>query len=107
MEVIKILSIVLILIGCFFFTTGTIGLIRFPDFYARMHATGKGDTLAVLICLIGLALYHTFHHGAVLDGIKLVFIAVFMFMANPTATHAISRAAFRCGVKPWTREENK
>ena len=72
-----------------------------------MHATGKGDTLAVLICLIGLALYHTFHHGAVLDGIKLVVIAVFMFMANPTATHAISRAAFRCGVKPWTREENK
>ena len=107
MEIIKIISIVLILIGCLFFTTGTIGLIRFPDFYSRMHATGKGDTLAVLICLIGLALYHTFHHGAVLDGIKLVVIAVFMFMANPTATHAISRAAFRCGVKPWTREENK
>ncbi|MDI6687425.1 MAG: monovalent cation/H(+) antiporter subunit G [Desulfobacterales bacterium] len=107
MEVVKTISIVLILIGCFFFTTGTIGLIRFPDFYSRMHATGKGDTLAVLICLVGLALYHAFHHGAILDSIKLVVIAVFVFLANPTATHAISRAAFRCGVKPWTREENK
>jgi multicomponent Na+:H+ antiporter subunit G len=107
MEIIKIISIVFILTGCFFLTTGTIGLIRFPDFYSRMHATGKGDTLGVLICLIGLALYHTFFHGAVLDGIKLLVIAVFMFMANPTATHAISRAAFRCGVKPWTMEKNK
>ncbi len=107
MEIIKIISIVFVLIGCFFFATGTIGLIRFPDFYSRMHATGKGDTLAVLISLMGIALYHIFYHGAVLDSIKLIVIAVFVFLANPTATHAISRAAFRCGVKPWTREENK
>jgi multicomponent Na+:H+ antiporter subunit G len=107
MEIVKIISIVLILTGCFFFTTGTIGLIRFPDFYSRMHATGKGDTLAVLICLVGLALYHAFNHGAILDCIKLVVVAVFIFLANPTATHAISRAAFRCGVKPWIRGENK
>jgi multicomponent Na+:H+ antiporter subunit G len=107
MEVVKIISIVLIITGCFFFATGTIGLIRFPDFYSRMHATGKGDTLAVLISLIGLSIYHAFYHGAILDSIKIVVIAVFMFLANPTATHAISRAAFRCGVKPWTREKNK
>ncbi|RLC27044.1 MAG: hypothetical protein DRH21_00370 [Deltaproteobacteria bacterium] len=107
MEIVKIISIVFILTGCFLFTTGTIGLLRFPDFYSRMHATGKGDTLAVLICLIGLALYHGFHHGAILDSIKLVVVAVFIFLANPTATHAISRAAFRCGVKPWTRGGNK
>jgi multisubunit Na+/H+ antiporter MnhG subunit len=34
-------------------------------------------------------------------------IAVFMFYAQPTATHAICRAAFRCGVEPWTREEKE
>jgi multicomponent Na+:H+ antiporter subunit G len=107
MEVIKAISVVFILVGCFFFTTGTIGLLRFPDFYARMHATGKGDTLAVLIVLIGLSIYHAAHHGAILDSIKILFIAVFMFLANPTSTHAISRAAFRCGVKPWTKEDSK
>ena len=37
------LVILLICAGTFFFTTATIGLFRFPDFYSRMHATGKGD----------------------------------------------------------------
>jgi multicomponent Na+:H+ antiporter subunit G len=84
--------------GLFFFTTATLGLLRLPDFYARLHATGKGDTLAVLLSLIGLAVYN----GMSITSVKIVFIAVFMFLAQPTATHAISRAAFRCNVQPWT-----
>ena len=106
-EIVKGISVILILGGCFFFTTGTIGFLRFPDFYSRMHATGKGDTLAVFMALVGLSIYHGVLHGAILDSIKILIIAVFVFLANPTATHAISRAAFRCGVKPWTREESK
>jgi multicomponent Na+:H+ antiporter subunit G len=86
--------------GFFFFTTATLGLLRLPDFYARLHATGKGDTLAVFLSLLGFALYYGFS----LTGLKIVFIAVFMFLAQPTATHAISRAAYRCGVRPWTYE---
>jgi len=83
--------------------TGSIGLVRFPDFYTRMHATGKSDTLAVLFCLFGVAIYH----GLTLDSIKLVLIAVFVFIANPTGTHSICRAAFRCNIKPWTRKKGK
>ena len=96
----EILSIFFVLSGFFFFVTATLGLLRFPDFYARLHATGKGDTLAVLLSLIGLA----FYHGFSLTSVKIVFIAVFMFLAQPTATHAISRAAFRCKLQPWTSE---
>ena len=96
-----VISILLMLIGFFFFATATLGLLRLPDFFARLHATGKGDTLAVLISLAGLAVYHGFS----LTSAKIVFIAVFMFLAQPTATHAISRAAFRCGVRPWTLPE--
>ncbi len=107
MEVVTGISVIFILVGCFFFATGTIGFLRFPDFYSRMHATGKGDTLAVLITLVGLSIYHAAYNGAILDSIKIVVVAVFVFLANPTATHAISRAAFRCGVKPWTREGSK
>ena len=86
------------LAGFFFFLTATVGLLRLPDFYSRMHATGKGDTLAVLFSLIGLAVYE----GFTITSIKIVLIAVFMFLAQPTATHAIARAAFRCNVKPLT-----
>jgi multicomponent Na+:H+ antiporter subunit G len=100
---------IFLLLGLLFFTGGTIGLLRLPDFFCRMHATGKGDTLAVLLSLIGLAIYNAFSGGfstaSILVSVKIVFIAIFWFLAGPTATHAISRAAFRCGVKPWTLKD--
>ena len=46
--------------GVFFMLTGAIGLIRFPDFYTRMHAAGKCDTLGSLLVLTGLAWYGGF-----------------------------------------------
>lgn len=101
MQIMVIISVLFMLAGLFFFTTATIGLLRLPDFYSRLHATGKGDTLAVLYSLIGLAIYNGFD----LISAKIIFIAVFMFLAQPTATHAISRAAFRCDIQPWTAEE--
>lgn len=94
-----ILSIFIILTGLFFFTAGTIGLLRFPDFYTRMHAAGKCDTLGALLCLTGMALYNGFS----LVSIKIMFIAVFIFFTSPTATHSMLRAAMNCGITPWTR----
>ena len=101
MTFIDILVILFILAGFFFFFTATLGLIRLPDFYTRLHATGKGDTLAVLYMLIGLAI----HNGFNLTSLKILLIAVFMFLAQPTSTHAISRAAFECHHEPWTLEK--
>ena len=103
MSIADILFVLFMVGGLFFFTTATLGLLRFPDFYSRLHATGKGDTLAVLFSLIGLGIYEGFS----LTSLKIVFIAVFMFLAQPTATHAISRAGFRSGLKPWLKEEKK
>ncbi len=103
MNIANILVILFMVGGLFFFTTATIGLLRFPDFFSRLHATGKGDTLAVLFSLIGLGIYEGFS----LTSLKIVFIAVFMFLAQPTATHAISRAGFRSGLKPLLEEEMK
>ncbi|NVM24772.1 MAG: monovalent cation/H(+) antiporter subunit G [Desulfobacterales bacterium] len=95
------ISIPFILGGLFFFIAATVGLLRFPDFFCRLHATGKGDTMAVLLSLVGLSIYEGFS----LTSLKIIFIAVFMFLAQPTSTHAISRAALRCGLQPWTREK--
>ena len=100
-------AVVLILGGTFFFATGVIGILRFPDFYSRMHATGKGDTLGTVLTLAGLALYNLeagFTLANVLVSIKLMFIGVFWFLANPTATHALLRAAFDSGLMPWTKD---
>lgn len=101
--ILSILSILFVVCGFFFFTTATIGLIRFPDFFTRLHATGKGDTLAVLLSLIGIA----FYEGFTLVSFKIVCIAVFMFLAQPTATHAISKAGLRYGLNPWLKGEDK
>ena len=103
MSITTILAVLFMIGGLFFFTTATIGLLRFPDFFTRLHATGKGDTLAVLLFLVGFCVYE----GFTLTGLKILFIAVFMFLAQPTATHALSRAGLRCGVKPWMRKEDK
>jgi len=56
-----------------------------------------------LLSLIGLAIYH----GFCLASLKIISIAVFYFVAQPTATHAIARAALRCGVKPWAKGEER
>jgi multicomponent Na+:H+ antiporter subunit G len=64
-----------------------------------MHATGKCDTLGALLTLLGLVVYNGFN----LVSLKIIFIVIFIFVANPTATHAIGRAALVNGVKPWTK----
>jgi multicomponent Na+:H+ antiporter subunit G len=100
---INILTIILIVIGLFFFFSTTIGLIRFPDFYTRMHAAGKGDTLSSLLIFTGLGIYNLHHlsTGNILVTVKILFILLFIFLASPTATHAIIDAGYGSGVKPW------
>lgn len=95
-----IVAVVLVLSGVFFLTMGGVGLIRFPDFYTRMHAAGKCDTLGVLLVLVGLAVFE----GPTLASVKILLIAVFMFLTSPTSTHAIARAALTHKVRPWTTE---
>lgn len=98
--IVEILSGLLVVCGVFLFASGTLGLIRLPDFYCRMHATGKCDTLGALLTLTGLAVYHGFS----LVSLKIIFIVIFIFLANPTATHAIGRAALVNRVQLWTKE---
>ena len=102
MDVVVIILTVSALV--FFFAT-TVGLLRFPDFYSRMHAAGKGDTLSSLLILVALILYnfHEFNLVNLLVALKILLIVVFIFMASPTATHAITDAGYESGVKPWSK----
>jgi len=97
--------ILLTLTGIVFFFATTVGILRFPDFYSRMHAAGKGDTLSSLLILLALVLYnfHEVNLANLLVAIKILLIVVFIFMASPTATHAIIDAGYESDIKPWTK----
>jgi multicomponent Na+:H+ antiporter subunit G len=103
MIVLTIVAVVLMLGGAFFLTVSAFGLLRLPDFYARTHAVGKSETLGTILMLSGLAVYN----GWELNTIKILFIVFFVLIANPTATHAIARAALRTGLQPWTQKKKR
>ena len=92
---------ILISFGVFFLFMGAVGLIRFPDFYTRMHAAGKCDTLGSLLLLAGLACYG----GVTLASVKILAIALFIFLTSPTATHAIARVALHHKMAHWLEED--
>jgi len=100
---------VLVVIGLISFCTTTIGIIRFPDFYARMHAAGKGDVTSSVLIFAGIALYNVvpFSFAELLVSLKIMLIPVFIFLASPTATHAIIDAGFEMGIKPWSKKEGE
>jgi multicomponent Na+:H+ antiporter subunit G len=97
-----IIAIFLICFGLAFLLLGAVGLFRLPDFYSRMHAAGKCDTLGSLMIVSGLAVYHGFELGSV----KVIFIAVFIFLTSPTATHAIARSALKNKLPMWTKDKH-
>jgi multicomponent Na+:H+ antiporter subunit G len=103
-----IITVILVVAGVFFFFAATVGFLRFPDFYSRMHATGKGDTFGLFLSILGLAIYNLFDNPSwylgVVQTVKLISIAVFWFLASPTATHALLRSAYESGVMPWTKD---
>jgi multicomponent Na+:H+ antiporter subunit G len=82
-------------LGLVFFLGSAVGLIRFPDFYTRMHAAGKGDTLSTMLMLIGFGLVtmDDFSLGSWLVFIKIMGVVLFIFIASPTVSHVLMRAA--------------
>ncbi|MFT5465703.1 MAG: multicomponent Na+:H+ antiporter subunit G [Verrucomicrobiales bacterium] len=105
--ILDIAGLVLIGFGLLFFLGGAIGLVRFPDFYTRMHAAGKGDTLSTLLILSGFALCHVndifeAEHWwqPLLLIVKLLGISIFIMVTSPTSTHALIEAGYDDGIKP-------
>lgn len=82
--------------GCLFIAIGTLGILKLPDFYTRLHAAGVIDTLGAGLILTALLL----QSPSAMNSIKLILIAVLMYFANPTTSHFLARAAYAGGVKP-------
>lgn len=88
---INISSSVFLLTGSFLCISGGVGILRFPDFYTRMHAVGVTETLATAMILIGLML----HNPDFFVDIKLMIILIMSLFISPTASHALASAAMR------------
>lgn len=95
------LSWVLLIAGSFFSIVGAIGMLRMPDVFTRMHAASVTETLGVALILLGLML----QSGLNLVSAKLLMLGVLIFIAGPTATHAIAHTAMLRGLKPILKSD--
>jgi len=86
-----------------------VGMVRFPDFYTRMHAAGKGDTLSTMLMLtgFGLVIMEDFSITSWLLLVKILGIVLFIFLTTPTSSHALMRAAFEDDEMPLGEKDLK
>ena len=105
----KIIGFAFGVIGLIFFLGSAVGMVRFPDFYTRMHAAGKGDTLSTMLMLggLGLVTMEDFSVGSWLLLIKILAVILFIYLTTPTSSHALMRAAFEDDEMPMTEDDLK
>ncbi len=94
--VLDILSWILLGSGSFFYVVGSIGLLRMPDVFTRMHATSVSDTFGAFLMLVGMML----QVEPSLVTLRLIIIIAIILYTGPVATHALARAARHAGIKP-------
>ncbi|MBX0321549.1 monovalent cation/H(+) antiporter subunit G [Halomicroarcula sp. F13] len=95
--------VALALVGAFFGAVAALGIVRLPDVYTRAHAASKSDTLGAVLTVGAAALALQ----SDISTVKAVFLLTFMFLTNPTAAHAIARAAQDQGIEPWTLDDGE
>ena len=106
MIVLQVLGSVCLILGTLICIVGAYGLLKFPNFFARVHAASIPDTLGAGLCLLGMIFFSftlTPEQGydmklILLIVVKLVFIGVFIFVTSPIAGHALTKAALKNGL---------
>lgn len=90
----EIFGIAAFAFGLFFSVVGILGLVRMPDVYTRLHASGKVSTLGLFGLLVGTAFFLPD------TALKLIALAIFAILTLPVSTHAIAKAAYGHGITP-------
>ncbi|WP_045219787.1 monovalent cation/H(+) antiporter subunit G [Desulfonatronum thioautotrophicum] len=91
----------LAVVGVLFFLAGTLGLLRFPDIYTRIHALTKADNLGLGLICLGAAV----QSGSLMIALKLMLIWILVLVAAATGASLIAQTAHGRGIRPWTRQE--
>ena len=100
MTALDLLSLPLLAASAFFFASGTLGLLRFPDLFTRLHALTKADNLGLGLLVAGLAL----RSGSLAVALKLLLVWLLALLASSTGCHLVARAARRAGARAADRE---
>jgi multicomponent K+:H+ antiporter subunit G len=93
----EILLSALVLIGAAFTLIGSLSLVRFKDFYTRLHGPTKASTLGVGCLLIASSIYFSVTG----DGLSLheILVTLFLFITAPISEHLMANAALHLGLR--------
>lgn len=97
------ISALLLLAGLFFMVVSVKGVIKFPDFFSRLHAIGLGQSLGMGFCCLGLFIYQ----GVNITGLKILMVLFVSMIAGPIGTHIVDRVAFREGLKKEEKDKER
>jgi multicomponent Na+:H+ antiporter subunit G len=97
MGALELLSTIFLVIGAAFFVAGTVGLLRFPDIYTRLHALAKADNLGLGFIVLGLLIQAPGPAAA----LKLILVWLLALAASATVSFLIARRALDKGIVPW------
>ncbi len=106
MTILSIILFLFLLIGIFFNGLGSIGLMRFPDVYTRLHAATKCTTFGSIFTSLSVIIFGFYFWKVNGDSkfgvlaLHTIIALVCLIITNPTGAHAIARAAYRSGVMP-------
>ncbi len=101
-SILELISALCLLLGAVLIVSGGVGILRFPDFFTRMHAAGVTETLAGGLILLGLMLIA----GWSIVLFKLFLILLFILITSPTACHALAKSALHGNLKPVLGERS-
>jgi multicomponent Na+:H+ antiporter subunit G len=99
MKLLHELGFFFIIMGLPFFFSGTVGLLRFPDIYTRLHVLTKADNVGLGLLIFGLAL----QAESYLVAAKLLLIWILVLLASSASSHLVARKAMQNQIQPWSR----
>ncbi len=95
----NILVVICCSVGAFFLIVGSIGLLRLPDPYSRLHSGSQCDTAGAGFILLGVIIHDRFNF----DSLKVLVLLILVLIASANIVHVIARAVYRKGFMPKTK----
>lgn len=92
-----LLTAILLFTGACFTLLATVGIVRLPDLFTRLHAATKAATLGVSCLMVAVAI----HFGSLPVAARAVAAILFILLTAPVSAHLLARAAYWMGVPLW------
>lgn len=103
--IVEAVTTALVLVGAGFALVGSIGLVRLPDFFSRLHGPTKATTLGVGSIVLASLIHNTAATGSL--SLRELAISLFLFITAPVSAHMLSKAALRRGDSAGGTEQGR